>query len=397
MKTEICAQRMLSRFRVLSSIGQTDRGVCREAFSPAWKEAAQRLCRMMEEEGLAAHIDPVGNVYGRLPGACKDRSPVLLGSHLDTVTDGGLYDGAFGVAAALEVACAIKHSGQRMERDIEIVAFNAEEGGPLGGTFGSRAAAGNQATEGKEEALSACGLSAGAVRAAKLSRAPKCYLELHIEQGSQLFEAGERLGIVEGIVGIVRFELSVLGQANHAGTTPMQARRDALLGAARLIAFIHEKAAQKEAPFVATVGKLSVFPNAVNVIPGRVDMILEMRDMEPVSIEAFLHEVQQEAQAMQGFIVEFRPYGGKEGVRLSSAIADRAEKLCRAGGISFRRMYSGAGHDAMEMAKIAEAGLLFIPSRDGISHSREEFSSEEDMLLGAQLLLELALQSAQEP
>lgn len=391
---DINIDRMMTSLRKVGEVGKTEDGINRTAFSRAYKLGAEVLKGEMEEAGLEVRVDTVGNLFGRLQGSLKDEGVIMIGSHLDTVVNGGLYDGNLGIAAALECVRSIRDSGSVMNHTVEVVAFNAEEGGPLGGTFGSRTAMGNQSVslDDIDDKLNQLGLRKEDILLARIDY-PVCnYVELHIEQGDKLYKDNVQIGIVEGIVGITRLKVVVQGQANHAGTTGMKGRKDSLVEACRLISFVDLYAKKQEEPFVATVGKIENEPNSVNVIPGKTTFIIELRDMGKERINTFISEFKKQTEDAQGYDVDVSLYSDKDSVMLDRSMADLMEKVCIKDKYSFRRMYSGAGHDAMEMAHKCPAALIFVPSKDGISHNPDEFTSEKDIQTGTKLLLDYVME-----
>ena len=391
---KINIDRMMTSLRQVGEIGRTESGITRSAFSRAYKLGAEELKTQMEAAGLSVRADTVGNLFGRRDGSDGMLGTIMLGSHLDTVVNGGLYDGNLGIAAALECMRVLRENHIVLRHPVEVAAFNAEEGGVLGGTFGSRCAMGNQRLdiEDIDGKLQSMGLRREDVLLAKIDYPIETYVELHIEQGSVLESKELQIGIVEGIVGITRFQFEVIGKANHAGTTAMEDRRDSLAAAAKLIAQIHEYAMSEEKPFVATVGRIENEPNSVNVVPGKTRFVLEMRDMEKSKIDRFLERIKAAASAIEGCAVNITPYSDKGSVYLDSGLCAQLETVCRQQDLKYQRMFSGAGHDAMELAKCVPAVLLFVPSHDGISHNPEEFTSESDIEVGAQCLLDYLLE-----
>lgn len=391
---KINIKRMMENLRLVGEIGRTETGITRTAFSHTYKLGAEELKTQMEAADLAVRVDTVGNLFGRRKGTDPDLGAILLGSHLDTVVNGGLYDGNLGIAAALECMRTLQDHHVTLRHPVEVVAFNAEEGGALGGTFGSRCAMGNQRLdiEGIDDKLKKIGLRREDILLSRIDYPIDKYVELHIEQGNILEKKELQIGIVEGIVGITRFQFDVIGKANHAGTTSMEDREDSLVAASRLIALIHECALSEEKPFVATVGKIENAPNSVNVIPGKTSFVLEMRDMEKSKIDHFIEHIKNEATKLEGCMVNILPYSDKGSVYLDQNLCSQLEKVCREQNFRYQRMFSGAGHDAMEMAKCVPSALLFVPSQKGISHNPDEFTSEQDIMNGAQCLLDYLLE-----
>jgi len=391
---KINLERMMNSMREVGEVGKTDDGINRTAFSRSYKLGAEVLKNEMEAAGLEVRVDTVGNLFGRRRGIADDKGVIMIGSHLDTVVNGGLYDGNLGIAAALECVRAINDNNMDLEHTIEVVAFNAEEGGSLGGTFGSRTAMGNQNInlDGIDGKLEQLGLRKEDVLLARIDYPIQNYIELHIEQGDKLYNTNTQIGLVEGIVGITRLKITVEGQANHAGTTGMKGRRDSLVKACSFISFINSYAEKQEEPFVATVGKIENEPNSVNVIPGKTTFVVEIRDMGKERIDEFISELMKKANEEKDYLIKISLYSDKGSVMLDKGMIDSIEKTCIKDGLGYRKMYSGAGHDAMELAKKVPAALIFVPSKDGISHNPAEFTDEEDIRTGTQLLLDYVVE-----
>ena len=388
-------ERLCNTLNRIGEIGKSEDGINRVAFSDTYFAARNEVKNIMESCGLAVRMDKAGNIFGRRSGSDENLPVIMIGSHLDTVKNGGLYDGNLGVSAAIECINTLNDKGISTAHPVEVAAFNAEEGSELGGTFGSRAAMGLQRLDlpDIDKKLNIYGLTPDDIRASVINYSIHCYMELHIEQGINLYNEHIPVGVVEGIVGITRYKITVSGEANHAGTTPMAFRKDAMVAAAKLIEVINLKAGRIGDPFVATVGKLSVAPNSVNVIPGKVEMILEIRDMSRERIESYFNDIRQAATELDGVSVSFEPYSDKGSVVLNQSMMHIIEDVCRNLNTPFKRMFSGAGHDAMEIAKKTPAGLIFIPSLDGISHSKDEYSNPDDMAVGADILYQALLKA----
>lgn len=393
-RPEIDGERLLGDLEALARIGATPQGgVNRIAFSPADLEARQWVEEAMRAAGMEVHRDPAGNTIGTYPGREPGLAPIALGSHTDTVPNGGRYDGALGVLAALASVRALHAAGQRLRHPVEVINFVAEEATMGGGTFGSRAMAGlfdpasihHEAVDGRPvaEHLRSAGIDPEAVAtAARPAGSLAAYVELHIEQGGVLDKAGVPVGVVEGIVGIRRYTAVFEGEANHAGTTPMDGRRDALVMAAPFVLAVREIAVAHG--IVGTVGTLRVSPGASNVIPGRVELTAEIRGLDEATLDAAEAALQARAEADGA---AFARISAKEPVVSDPAVVAAVETACRDLGLAYRRMPSGAGHDAMCMAAITRQGMIFVPSRRGISHSPEEYTAPEDCVTGARVLL----------
>ncbi|HET8628974.1 MAG TPA: Zn-dependent hydrolase [Thermomicrobiales bacterium] len=391
--------RLLADLAALGEIGATPRGgVDRVAFSPADRAGRAWVAERLREAGLAVTTDAAGNTIAREPGTLGGLAPLALGSHTDTVPDGGRYDGALGVLAALACVRALRAADRRLRHPVEVINFVAEEATLGGGTLGSRAMAGlfdfgvldKPAGDGRPVAahLRDAGIDpAGLGAAARPAGSLAAYLELHIEQGGILAESGTPIGVVEGIVGIRRYTARFTGAANHAGTTPMAARRDALVAAADFILDVRDIAVAQG--IVGTVGTLAIEPGAPNVIPGRVDVAVEIRALDTAALDRGEQALRGAAARGGGTLA---PVSVKEPVASDPAVVAAAEVACRDLGLAYRRMPSGAGHDAMCVAAIAPEAMLFVPSRDGISHAPEEYTAPEDCITGARVLLRTLLE-----
>ena len=392
------ADRMQARIDVLGTFGTNpEGGVSRVAFSDADLAGRAWLKEQMSELGLEVRTDTAGNIIGRRAGSDESLPVILFGSHIDSVPGGGNYDGQVGVAAALEVIELLNQQGVTTRHPLEIVSFTDEEGG----LTGSRAAIG-KLTEAAMDVVSNSGytIREGIARVggdpARISEAAmdpaklRAFLELHIEQGAFLHEDGIEIGVVEGIVGIRWWDVTITGVANHGGTTPMDKRFDAMVGAADLTLAVNKIANELEGRQVATVGRIQAFPGAPNVVPGKVVMSLEIRDLDADKMQLVFDDIEVAAAEIaeaRSLTVDFTeldvaspPAPTDETIR--DLIAAEAERL----GHSYQRMPSGAGHDAQDLARITPTGMIFVPSVGGISHSPKEFTSATDMANGATVL-----------
>ena len=387
--------RLISTIEEIGKIGaEPDNGVTRLAYSEEYGQAAALLSQRMREAGLAVRTDGIGNIYGRRRGEADELPVILTGSHLDTVKNGGLYDGNLGICAALEVIRVLNENHIRTKHPLEIVAFTAEEGDAYGGTFGSRVITGLQDIDAAWllERLQEKGMTRQSMIDSKRDMAEiGAFLELHIEQGGVLEMNEKQIGIVSGIAGIYRYHILVRGESNHAGTTPMALRKDALLAAAKLIEKIDSISRSIGDPFVSTVGAMSIKPGFANVIPGEAEMTLEMRDLEPRRIEEAINRIREAASKIETAQFEIRLAMEKPPVKTDEKLIRLMEKVCRDRSVSYQIMPSGAGHDAKALAKFVPAGMLFIPSLGGKSHCKEELSRSSDIVRGAEILLETVL------
>ncbi len=376
-------------------------GVSRVAYTEFDRQAREYTMRLMREAKLEPRIDAAGNIIGRREGRDKNLPPLTMGSHIDSVPEGGNYDGQVGSMGAIEVAQTLSENGITLRHPLEVIIFENEEGG----TYGSHAM-----TEGiTEKQLNLVSQSGKTIREGirfiggdpdKISsplRKPgdiAAYLELHIEQGGILDSEKIDIGVVEGIVGINQWEVTIDGFANHAGTTPMNQRRDAMLAAARFIDMVNRVVTSLPGRQVGTVGKLQAQPGAYNVIPGKVTLGLELRDLDAKKIDSMFEKIQAEAGAISkatGTAFSYKPTNTIVPALCDSRIQKIIESTAKGKGLSTKYMPSGAGHDAQEMARIGPAAMIFIPSRDGISHSPREFSKPEDINNGANVLLQTLL------
>lgn len=395
--------RLEKRIVDLAQFGLQENGETeRVAFSDADIEAQQWVVEQLKELGLSVHIDFAGNIIGRKKGKKAALKPISFGSHIDRVPNGGNYDGCVGSMAALEVLEVLHENNITTKHPLEIIIFSNEEGGVMG----SRALAGHLGKDALK-VVNSTGYSMGegimrlggdTTRIAEVARQKgdlAAFLELHIEQGGTLEKEQVQIGIVEGIVGLKWWEVTFEGFANHAGTTPMNARQDALLAAAKFITAVNEIVIGFEGAQVATVGKIKAEPGAPNVIPGKVVTSLEIRDLSTEVIKKVFDAIKKRAEAIgqaSDVTVEFRSLDTTADPAIMTdyiqeIIAASAEKL----ELSTKRMPSGAGHDAQDMALIAPTGMIFVPSQGGISHSPKEFTSAEDMANGANVLLHTLL------
>ena len=360
---------------------------------------------MMRGAGLDVRIDPATNIIGRRHGRTKGAA-IACGSHIDTVPGGGAYDGALGSLAGIECLQTLEEAAIETRHPFEVIVFANEEGQSFAGLMGSRAMAGaldaheihTQDSNGRTlaEALHEFGGDPDRLsQSVRTSREVSAYVELHVEQGGVLESAATPIGVVEGIVGIQYVDVVLTGRANHAGTTPMELRRDALVAASRFILAVDEAIRTGEFCRVGTVGTLDVVPNARNVVPGEVRMKLGLRDLDTEAIDRALEHLRQRADEISrrsqvGVQLDKseRMDPAAADPELMRAVALASERLS----LPYRTMPSGAGHDAQMMARIAPMGMIFVPSAAGVSHSESEFTSPEDCANGANVLLHTMLE-----
>jgi hydantoinase/carbamoylase family amidase len=373
-------------------IGAAGGGVSRFAWTPELARANEWLVERLEGLGLATELDSAGNVFGRWDEG--EGLAVLVGSHLDTVPHGGRFDGALGVLAALEAVRSLKDAGAALTRPLWVVSFNDEEGSRFQtGMLGSRAFIGDLDLDdwrrrGVADAMRDAGFDFERLAEARAVEGVGAYLELHIEQGPVLEQEGLDVGIVTAISGLLGFRVRLTGEANHAGTTPMAVRRDALAGAARVILALREEARMR-GDMTANVGVLTIEPGGFNVIPGVAEFTVDVRAGDPETFERvdlFVRETLERVAAEEQLELEVTETHRKPPTPLDSGLQDLLERSAADEGASARRMPSGAGHDAMVLAKRVPAAMLFVPSRGGVSHSPDEYTSPEHCELGARIL-----------
>ncbi len=398
---EVHGPRLVSQLEELSRIGRTpEGGSVRVAFSEADRSARQYVQDLMLQARLEVEVDAAANLIGRRPGR-RDLPPLMFGSHIDSVPNGGHYDGPVGSIGAIEAARALAEAEIRTRHPLEVVVFANEEGGKTG----SRALSGEveppeldlPTASGKTigEGLTFAG--GDPARLEQVKRSPgeiAAYLELHIEQGAVLESRGIDIGVVEGIVGIRRWNVTVSGSANHAGTTPMDQRRDALVAAAEFVARVHRTARDTPGRQVATVGRIEAEPGAPNVIPGRVTLSLEIRDLEMAGIDALFERLREESRKIgtaTGTSFDFDPFYLSRAAPTDPRLRDLVEQSAKKLGFSSLRLPSGAGHDAQSIALLAPVGMIFVPSAGGISHSPREFTEPGLIVQGVKVLLQTLL------
>jgi hydantoinase/carbamoylase family amidase len=395
----ISPQRLRQRMEHLGTIGRGGSGgISRSPFSPAHVEAVRLVAQMMHEAGLDPGVDEFGNLIGQ--GAGGDEPILLAGSHLDTVPDGGMFDGALGVVAAVEVAQTLRDAGRRLRHRLGAIAFADEEGHAFDvGTLSSRALVGeiprsrfatlrDRNGQSLDEYLRA---RAHGLPPARVPERVGAYVELHVEQGPVLERMGRVAAAVDSITGILRTTVTFEGRAGHAGTTPMTGRADALVGAAELVVAVRELALQHKDRAVGTVGRLSVYPGATNVIPGRVDLSVEVRSPDEDELDDLRVAVEQRSQTIagqQGLRVMVGSWDRSPPVPMDPGVRDAVVQALQACGQPAVTLPSWAGHDAGVLARYVPAGMIFVASTTGLSHSPREHTPWETAAMGAQVLLE---------
>ncbi len=390
-------QRIETRINQLATYGANTPGLMkRVAFSDGDIQARKYITVLMQAAGLTVTTDAAGNMFGRRKGKDNSLPYVAFGSHVDAVPNGGIYDGDLGVIGAIECIDILNQNHIETVHPLEVIMFTDEEEGLIG----SRAMTGHLPTEelnnimncGKtlRQGINDVGGNADELNKAKIERGSiAAFIELHIEQGANLETSNTNIGIVEGIVGMKPYKITINGKANHAGTTPMKLRKDALLTAARLIIAINEAALSMEGGQVATVGQIAVTPGGANVIPGKAIISLDLRDLSAGKMDLLFNIIRYKADSiaqLNGTVITFIPKEVKEPVKtdkeLQLMIAKAAEEL----NLTAKYLPSGALHDTQDMAKLAPAAMIFVPSKNGISHSPDEYTSPEDMKNGINVL-----------
>jgi len=395
--------RIVDHINALAEFGKNPQGgVSRLAYSEADRRGREYVMGLMRLAKLDVSIDAAGNILGRRVGSVKSlQTPLLFGSHIDSVPEGGNYDGDVGSLGAIEVAQTLAENNVTTRHPLEVIIFQNEEGGLIGS-----AAISGQLTEKELDLVSRSGKT---IREgikflggdpAKLSTVRRnrgdiaAYLELHIEQGGILEAEKVDIGVVEGIVGINWWDVEIEGFANHAGTTAMNNRQDALLAAAKFIEAVNRVVTSMPGRQVGTVGRIQALPGAPNVIPGKVILSLELRDLDAAKIDMLYQKIRAEADQIAN--TNKVKFSFKEinvnipaptDARIRGLISESAKQL----GLTTKQMPSGAGHDAQDMARLAPVGMIFIPSIGGISHSPKEFSRPKDIENGANVLLHTLL------
>lgn len=401
----------------IGRIGIGDRGaVTRLVFSVKELRSRQVLIHLMRRAGLKIHIDAIGNIFGRYAGTDGRAPAVLAGSHLDTVIHGGKYDGPVGVIGALEAVRTISENRIPVRSSLEVVCFIGEESSRFGfSTLGSSLVAGEVHATDLANSVDAQGTTLESVLGSlgitrknmnSLRRQPKglkAYLELHIEQGPILEAKRKKIGLVTSIAAPSRFKIIFTGRADHSGTTPMEMRKDALVAAAQVIQYVEtvcrKYSSMARGRVVGTVGALKIEPGVINAVPGKTELAVDIRSTSARAKDRVARDVKARAKAIAGerrMSVNILTIREENPVPLDKRLLRVTRALCDSKGIDYEVMPSGAGHDAMQMAKTTAAGMIFVPSRRGISHNPLEWTDPADIALGTQLLMETMIRVANE-
>lgn len=376
-------------------------GVTRLLYTKEWVEGQKALENLMQEDGLTTHYDDIGNLFGRLEGSTYKDETILTGSHVDTVKNGGKLDGALGILAGILAVRLLKEKHGQPLRNLEVVSFAEEEGSRFPYAFwGSKNFVGSAKKEDvvdiKDfndvpfvEAMREAGFNFRD-EAKAFRNDLKGFVEIHIEQGNVLEKEGKDIGIVHSIVGQRRFTIDVTGVANHAGTTPMGYRKDALYAASQMINSVIERAKEYGDPLVATVGKIEVKPNTVNVVPGEALFTFDVRHTEKEDLVKFTEELTtiiKRVAADSGVEVSIDMWMDEDPIPMDKQIVEAIEKQAKENGFNYKMMHSGAGHDSQIIAPVVPTAMIFVPSREGISHNPLEYTSPEQLAVGVQALM----------
>jgi beta-ureidopropionase / N-carbamoyl-L-amino-acid hydrolase len=398
----IDTDRLSQSIATLAEIGRLPHGgVCRIAYSPEDLKARKLVQQWMHEAGMSVRMDAAGNVIGTYVGQNPNAPAIATGSHLDTVPTGGRYDGALGVLAGIEVVRSLQENQICPMHPIEVIAFTDEEGGMIGCKSISGSSIPNpeyyRRDDGTsiEECLQRVGGNWEKLDTAVRSRSNlAAFVELHVEQGGVLETYNKQVGVVEGIVGQHRYIIVVKGRPNHAGTTPMNLRKDALIAASQIVLAVNQLALELPGQQVATVGAMQIFPNAANIVPGRVEMTVDMRDLDQANLEAMVEELHRRlaaiALATQTEITT-TPILRTEAVLATPRIQKVVTDVCKDLQLSYLDLPSRASHDAQELGRITDMGMIFVPSQAGVSHAEDEYTSPEQCGRGVQVLLQTLL------
>lgn len=409
LSVSINGDRLLASLADLATIGARDDGACcRLALTDEDRLGRDWVAQRMRELGLEVHMDAIGNMFGVRAGTDRALAPVMTGSHIDTVRSGGAYDGNLGVLGGLEAVQTLNEAHLATKRDLVVAVFTNEEGARFApDMMGSLVYVGGMSLE---EALSTKAID-GAVLGDELQRIgyagdaplglyqPHAFVELHIEQGPVLDMEGVRIGAVQNLQGISWQEVTISGQSNHAGTTPMRLRHDAGYAAGAIVSFVRELAKEMGGDQVATVGKIDLKPNLINVIASKALVTVDLRNTDEALLQqaeqrfaAFLAQLQDD----EGVTIQTRRLARFEPVQFDLGLAKCIEEHAQALGLSCRPMTSGAGHDAQMLARICPSAMIFVPSVAGISHNPAEHTEPEDLVAGTEVLLHTLWQLSNE-
>ena len=394
------SRRLRELIEQFSQFGATENGgVTRLSLSDEDVLARNYFCECCEALGMDIHVDDMGNIYATLAGK-KDVPPIVMGSHLDSVEKGGRFDGVLGILTAIEAIRTIKENEIEVDIPLMIVNFTNEEGARFDPAMMSSGVITSKFDKEKmlqstdkngvrfHEALQASGYEGEQANRLKEALA---YIELHIEQGPVLEAKQHEIGVVEGVLGMVCYEITITGQSNHAGTTPMTMRKDPIIVASTIITELHEQLGKIDEQLVFTFGRLNVSPNIHTVIPNQVTFTIDSRHQNPEVMEQVEDILLALPETAGGCNIHPVKLWGRETVYFDTAICNEVERACQSFGYTVHRMFSGAGHDAQYMASMVPSAMIFVPSIQGKSHCEEEKTTFEDCAKGADILLETVL------
>ena len=405
----ISQKRLEENLTVLSKISAEGQGITRLAFSEHEGQAFDFIAGKMKEAGLKVRADNFGNIIGRRDGLYNDAAVVMMGSHLDSVPNGGNFDGVVGVLTALEVISVMNEQGFQNEQPIELVVFRAEESSRFGvATLGSKVMCGqikaddlrtitDKSKRSLYDVLKENGFDADNIENAVYQDKVKLFLEVHIEQGKVLEATGKQIGVVTGIAAPTRLRVFLDGHADHSGATPMGMRHDALCAAAEMVLAVESLGGKTVNPCVATVGILEVSPCVMNVIPGKVELGIDIRsiyDNDKSELTQKIKEAVKEIAQARGIECEIKEISDERPVPLRENVLEFLQKACLKNGVEHILVPSGAGHDAMHWAAVYPVGMLFIPCREGISHHHQELAKIEDIACSAKILYDIVAEAS---
>lgn len=403
-KLAINGDRLKDNINRLAKIGkQPDGSICRLAFTPEDLQARYLVQQWLVDAGMTVRTDAAGNLIGTYAGNVEDASALATGSHIDTVPSGGCFDGVLGVLAGIEVVRTLRENNLRLNHPIEVIVFTDEESTMIGcqaiaGTVLQQAPERYQPKVGKsiQTCLETVGGNWNEIAIAKRAHSNiAAFVELHVEQGAILETSGKDIGVVLGVVGMRRKLITVTGQANHAGTTPMSMRQDALVAAAQVVLSVRDIARRMPSQPVATVGYLAVSPNAVNIVPGKVELSVDLRDLSKECLDEMVEQLRQEVQAIAvdtSTEIAIAPQLCVEPTLANLQVQTTIESVCQQLKLSYCYLPSRAGHDALEIGRITDMGMIFVPSQAGVSHSESEYTSPQQCTQGANVLLQTLLE-----
>ena len=400
----INGDRLNESIKRLAKIGkQPDGSICRLAFTPEDLQARYLVQQWMVDAGMTVRTDAAGNLIGKYAGNVEDAPALSTGSHIDTVPSGGCFDGVLGVLAGIEVVRTLQENNLRLNHPIEVIVFSDEESTMIG----CQAIAGTvlqqfperyqpKACKSIQTCLETISGNWDKITTAKRSRSDlAAFVELHVEQGAVLEKSGKDIGVVLGVVGMRRKLITITGQANHAGTTPMAGRQDALIAAAQVVLAVRELARRMPSQPVATVGYLDVSPNAVNIIPGKVELSVDMRDLSKACLDEMTEQLRQEVQTIAADTntkIAIAPQLCVEPTLAAQKVQTSIESVCQQLKLSYCHLPSRAGHDSLEVGRITDMGMIFVPSLAGVSHSESEYTSPQQCSHGVNVLLQTLLE-----